>query len=113
MRNRRRKQVENQKRIRRNILFTVGILIVIYLSFTLIFGENGYLRYLKLKSNKAELQAKIKNIEKQNEEIKEHIRKLEKDPNTIEELARDQGLGKGEDEIIFNFKDEEQKPQDR
>ncbi len=114
MRNKRRKHVETQKRIRRTILFTIGILAVIYLSITLIFGENGFVRYLKLKSNKAELQAKIKNIEKQNEEIKGQIEKLKKDPNTIEELAREQGLTKDKDEIIFNFKsDEEQKPQDR
>ncbi len=50
-------------------------------------------------------------MERQNEEIKKQIDKLKKDPNTIEELARDQGLTK-DDEIIYNFKpNEEQQPQ--
>lgn len=108
MRNKRRKQVEAHKKIRRSILFTLGILAVISLSIALVFVE---IRYSKLKSNKAEIQAGIKNMERQNEEIKKQIDKLKKDPNTIEELARDQGLTK-DDEIIYNFKpNEEQQPQ--
>lgn len=111
MRNKRKKQVEAHKKIRRSILFTLGILAVIYLSIALVFGEKGFLRYSKLKSNKAEIQAGIKNMERQNEETKKQINKLKKDPNTIEELARDQGLTKN-DEIIYNFKpNEEQQPQ--
>ena len=111
MRNKRRKQVEAHKKIRRSILFTLGILAVIYLSIALVFGEKGFLRYSKLKSNKAEIQAGIRNMERQNEEIKKQIDKLKKDPSTIEELARDQGLTK-DDEIIYNFKlNEEQQPQ--
>ena len=111
MRNKRKKQVEAHKKIRRSILFTLGILAVIYLSIALVFGEKGFLRYSKLKSNKAEIQAGIRNMERQNEEIKKQIDKLKKDPNTIEELARDQGLTK-DDEIIYNFKpNEEQQPQ--
>ncbi|MCK5139428.1 MAG: septum formation initiator family protein [Thermodesulfovibrionia bacterium] len=106
MRNKRRKQVEIQKRRRRTVFFTLGILVVVYLSLSLIFGENGLLKYLKLNSIKEDLQVKITSIDKQNEEIKRQIDlvKKGKDPNLIEELAREQGLTQ-KDEIIFQYQD--------
>ncbi len=106
MRNKRRKQVEIQKRRRRTVFFTLGILVVVYLSLSLIFGENGLLKYLKLNSIKEDLQVKITSIDKQNEEIKRQIDlvKKGKDPNLIEELAREQGLTQ-EGEIIFQYED--------
>ena len=106
MRNKRRKQVEIQKRRRRTVFFTLGILVVVYLSLSLIFGENGLLKYLKLNSIKEDLQVKISSIDKQNEEIKRQIDlvKKGKDPNLIEELAREQGLTQ-EGEIIFQYED--------
>lgn len=106
MRNKRRKQVEIQKRRRRTVFFTLGILVVIYLSLSLFFGENGLLKYLKLNSIKEELQVKINSIDKQNEEIKRQIDLVKegKDPNLIEELAREQGLTQ-EGEIIFQYED--------
>ena len=106
MRNSRRKEVETKKKRRRGVLFTLGILVVISLTLTLVIGENGFLRYLKLRSNKTELQAKINNLRKENEEIQRQIDMLkkEKNPNLMEELARDQGFTK-EDEIIFLYED--------
>ncbi len=106
MRNRRRKEVETKKRRKRTVLFTLGILIVIYLSLTLIFGENGLLRYIKLESIRADLQAEIRSLKKQNEEMKRQIEALKKDPNLIEELARKRGLTR-EEELIFKFEDEQ------
>jgi cell division protein FtsB len=106
MRNKRRKEVESKKRRRRTIFFTFGILLVIYFAITLIFGDNGLLRYLKLKSSRTDIQTEIKGIERRNEEIKRQVEAAKKDPNMIEELARKQGLTR-EDEIIFKFEDEE------
>jgi cell division protein FtsB len=72
----------------------------------MIFGENGFLRYIRLNSVKAEIQAKIENSERENEELKRQINiiKKKKDPNLIEELAREQGLTQ-EGEIIFQYED--------
>jgi cell division protein FtsB len=105
MRSSRRRQVEAKKKRRRLILSTLGILIVTYLTLTLVFGENGLLRYLELRSVKSEFEAEIRTIERQNEELKRQIEAIKegKDPNLIEELAREQGLTK-EGEIIFQYK---------
>lgn len=106
MRNKRRKEVAAKKRRRRTVLLTCGILIVTYLFLTAIFGENGFLRYLKLRSIRADIQAEIKSIERQNEEMKKQVDLLKnkKDPNLIEELAREHGLTQ-EGEIIFQYQD--------
>ncbi len=106
MRNKRRRQVEIQKRRRRTVLFTLGFLIVICVSFTLIFRENGLLRFLELRSVRGDVQAKIYRIDKQNKEIKRQIDlvKKGKDLNLIEKLAREQGLTQ-KGEIIFQYQD--------
>lgn len=106
MRNKRRKDVEIKKKRKRTIFFTLGILIGIYLFLTLVFGENGLLKYIKLKSIRTDLQAEIKGLKKQNEETKKQIEALKKDPNLIEELARKQGLTR-EEELIFKFEDKQ------
>lgn len=110
MRNRRRKEVEMKKKRERVVLLTLGILIFIYLTLTLILGNNGFLRYVQLVSIRTGIQTEIKGIKRQNEEMKKQIDMLKKDPNIIEELARKQGLTR-EDEIIFKFKDKEEKEQ--
>ncbi len=106
MHNRRRQEVEYKRKRKRLVLLTAGILFLIYLSLAVIFGENSFLRYVKLKSTKADLSAEIKGIKKQNEDIKGQIEALKKDPGMIEELAREQGLTK-EGEWIFKYEDEE------
>lgn len=106
MRNRRRKDVETKKRRKRTVLFTLGTLVIVYLFLTLIFGENGLLRYIKMRSIKTDIRTDIVRLKKQNKETKKQIEALSKDPNLVEELARKQGLAK-DGEIIFKFKDDQ------
>jgi cell division protein FtsB len=90
----------------RTIFFTLGILIIIYFSTTLIFGENGLLRYLQLKSIRSDLQTENQGIERRNEEMKRQIEATKNDPHVIEEMARKHGLMK-EGEHVYKFGDEE------
>lgn len=106
MRNKRSKEVEAKKKIKRTVLFTLGVLILIYLGVSLVFGESGLIRYIKLKAMRAEIQAEIAGLKKRNEEIRRQIEARKKDPNLVEELARKQGLTR-EDELIFKFEDDE------
>ena len=105
MANRRRKEVEIKKRRKRTIMFTCGILIIAYLFLTIIFGENGFLRYAKLQSIKTDLLVETSGIERQNKETKKQIETLKKDPVLLEDLARKQGLAR-DGEIIFKIDDE-------
>ncbi|MBI5025343.1 MAG: septum formation initiator family protein [Nitrospirae bacterium] len=83
-------------------------MLFIYLSFSLIFGERGFVRYLKLKSTRADLQAETKKVQDENEEIKKQVDILKKDPHAVENFARELGLTK-KGEIIFKYEDETEK----
>ena len=107
MRNIRRKQVHHDRKIRHLVFITSGVLMVIYLTLNLIAGDNGLLKYLKLKSTKEKLLAETLAMQNQNVDIQKQIEILEKDPAVIEELAREYGLTK-EGELIFKFNDQEQ-----
>jgi cell division protein FtsB len=107
MRNSRRKEVEAQKKRKRTVFLTCGILIIGYLFFNLIFSDNGLLKYLNLKSIKNNLTAETENLKRQNEEAKKQIEKIKQNPILLEEEARKQGLTR-EGEIIFKLKDDKQ-----
>lgn len=105
MRNSRRKEVNAQKKKRRTISFTLWVLAFMSITFTLILGENGFFKFLKLKGVKTDRKIEINNMIKENNEIKMQIDALKesKDKGLIEELAREYELMK-EDEIIFQYK---------
>jgi cell division protein FtsB len=109
MRNRRRREVEGKKKRRRTVLFTLGILLIIYFAVSVVFGENGLLRYLQLKSIKGEIQAEIAALKRQNEEMRKKIETAQSDTGRKEELGRKHGFKK-EGELIFKFDDEKQLP---
>lgn len=104
MRSIRRKQVEQNKKIRRLVFFTIAILLFIYITLSLIFSEKGLLRYMKLRSDRGQIVAENTRIEKQNKEIKQQVETIEKEPDTMEEIARRHGFKK-EGELIFKFDD--------
>jgi len=107
MRNVRRKQVHHDRKIKHLVFITSGVLMVIYLTVNLIAGDNGLMKYLKLKSTKEKLLAETMAMQNQNADIQKQIETLEKNPAVIEELAREYGLTK-EGELIYKFNDQEQ-----
>lgn len=104
MRNVRRQQVKQNRKTRKLIYLTFGILLFIYLSVNMIVGENGFMRYLKLRSAKDLLIAETISIEKQNANIRNQTGFLGNESDIVEELAREYGMTK-EGELIFKFKD--------
>ncbi|MBI4688484.1 MAG: septum formation initiator family protein [Nitrospirae bacterium] len=101
----RRKQVRLKNKRTRLFWVTFGILAALYLTLTLIFGESGLLKYIKLKTVQTRLGAELSGIKKQNKETKSQIDELKKDPNLLEELAREHGLTK-EGEMVFKYENE-------
>lgn len=106
MRNRRRKEVHHDRKFKKLILLTFGVLAFMYLTLTLVFGKNGLLEYFKLKSIRNNLLAETIIAKKQNEDVKNQLKSFESDSALMEELARDYGLTK-EGELIFKFKDKQ------
>ena len=98
-----RRQVASEVRKRRLIFFTIFLLSFFYLLISLIFGDMGLLHYKNLYKTKTRLEAQIKEIEVENEQLKSQIKSINEDPYMKEKHAReDYGLAKP-GEIIIQY----------
>jgi cell division protein FtsB len=98
-----RKQVASERKKRKLIFFTVIFLSFLYLLITLIFGDMGLLQYRELSGKKIHLEAQVKEIGRENEQIRSEIKSIREDPFYKEKHAReDFGLAKP-DEYIFQY----------
>lgn len=107
MRNVRRKQVEQKKKRYHLVFLTFGVLVTIYLTVTLIIGDNGLMRYLELKETRDRLLTENQVLEQHNDNIKNEIESVESEPAMIEEMAREYGFTK-DGELIYKFEDNDQ-----
>jgi cell division protein FtsB len=85
MRNVRRQQVYENRKKRRWIVLTFSLLMIIYLTFTIILGDKGFLKYIELKSIRNQMMADSFTIKKQNEDVTGHIDSLRQDSDTIDD----------------------------
>ena len=98
-----RKQVAIEVRKRRLIFFTIFLLSFLYLLISLIFGDMGLMRYREIHQKKVLMEAQIKEMEQENEQLKSQLKLLKDDPFYKEKHAReDFGLAKP-DEYIFQY----------
>jgi cell division protein FtsB len=82
-----------------------GWLVLLAMLWFAIFGENGYVELLKLHRFKQELEARVADVQKQNQELRDEIKALtDKDNKEVERIARED-LGMAKDgEVIYQFK---------
>ena len=106
MRNVRREQLKSSKKGRKIVYLTVSMLLFVYLTFIIIVGDNGLLKYIKLKSTRDKLLAENIVIQEQNLDMKDSVESYDNEPDRYEGLAREYGLTK-EGELIFKFDDKE------
>lgn len=98
-----RKQVASEVRKRQLIFFTIFLLSFLYLLISIIFGDMGFLRYRELYKTKSRLEAQIKEMEIDNEQLRSQMKSIRNDPYTKEKHAReDYGLAKP-GEIIIQY----------
>lgn len=98
-----RKQVASERRKKRLIFYTVVLLSFVYLFISLFFGDMGLLRYRELYKTKTHMEAQIKQIQRENVQLRAQIKSIKVDPYMKEKHAReDYGLAKP-DELIFQY----------
>lgn len=98
-----RKQVVSELKKRRIIFFTLILLSLIYLGISLIFGDMGIIRYTELNTKRTKLEQQIKDMERENTQIRSQIKSLKEDPFYLEKHAREEfGLARP-DEYIFQY----------
>lgn len=102
-----RQQVTVERRRRNTIFFTLVVLAFFYIATALLFGNMGFLKYLKLTKTKTRLETEISAMENENKSLKKQVTELKSDNFYIEKYAREEyGLAKP-DEYIFQFKENE------
>lgn len=76
-----------------------------YLLISLLFGEMGLLKFIKMKQTYAHFQRENEALREENERLGRRIKTLKTDADAIEQIARDRlGLAK-EGELIYEFYD--------
>ncbi len=104
-----RGQVRREWKKRTIVFFSIVLGILALLSYSLLFGDMGVVKYVELKQNRARLENEIVRLDKENKALSEQVNSLRKDPYYIEKYAREEyGLAKP-DEVIFQFKRNEKK----
>lgn len=99
-----RQQITREQRKRTYIFFAFVAVALAYLSYNLVFGDMGLIKYLELKKNKSRLENEISQVGKENKALGEQVNQLKKDPYFIEKYAREEyGMAKP-DEFIFQYK---------
>ena len=103
MKNRTVGQVKNERRKRGRFLFALFLAGSVYLAIHFIVGDMGYLSYRKLVAAREEIRDEIASIEMRNSNLRNEVDSLQKDPDYVEKMARE-NLGLGRDgEMIFHF----------
>jgi len=86
---------------KRFLLLALGFFLI--LGLITFFGENGILHLLRLKKEMGGIKEANLQLVKENEALKEEVRKLKQEKKHIEEIARKElGMVK-EGEIIYQF----------
>lgn len=98
-----RKQVREEKRRQRLVIYTFLLFITLYLIWTFIFDDSGYLRYRALKEKRGSLLAEIVELQKDNVNINEEIRLLKEESFYVEKQARENLNLSRPDEYVFIF----------
>ncbi len=76
-----------------------------YLLLSLLFGEMGLLKFLKMKQTYAKIREENHDLQEENEKLGRRIKMLKTDPEAIEQIARDRlGMAR-ERELIYEFYD--------
>jgi cell division protein FtsL len=88
-------------RKKRILFFILGFLLI--LGLVTFFGEKGILHMLRLQKELVKIQESNRQIEMENDKLKEEVRRLKVEKRVIEEIARKElGMVK-EGEIIYQF----------
>ena len=87
---------------RRHLLKILG-LALLALAIHDVFGAHGYLAMRRSQKQIEELRGEIERLNRENQQLAEHINALKTDPETIEKIAREEmGLAKP-GEMIFKL----------
>ena len=83
--------------------WTICLVILAMLSLWLLFAPNGVIRYYRLQNEIAVVKAETASLDEKSQALATEVRRLQKDPAYLEDVAREEyGLIR-QNEMIFDF----------
>ncbi len=94
---------EQNSKFRRSLVWVSGGFILFVLVFPMVFGEMGFLQFVKMQKNQQNLMIDIERLKMENNDLETRISRLRSDPETIERVARERlGLVRP-GEVVFQL----------
>lgn len=98
-----KRQIDNERKKKKLVVYTVFMLLCIYFLFNIIFDNNGIIKYFELKKSEQRLIFEIASLKKEINIVEEEIQLLRDNPFYIEKHARENLNLAGPDEYIFLY----------
>jgi cell division protein FtsB len=98
-----KRQIDNERKKKKLVVYTVFMLLCIYLLFNILFDNNGVIKYFELKKNEQKLIVEIASLKKEINMIEKETQLLNDNPFYIEKHARENLNLAGPDEYIFLY----------
>jgi cell division protein FtsB len=89
--------------IRRRIATAVAAVLVVGFGFHVVFGQNGLIAYQQKRADTKTLDEELKNLQRENEALQEHVNRLQSDPSAIEHQAREELHYTRPGEVIYTL----------
>jgi cell division protein FtsB len=88
---------------RRKVATGAAAVLAITMGYHVVFGQNGLTAYRTKRHDERELIMQMKDLQRENEELKGHVTRLTNDPNAIEHEAREELHYTRPGEIIYTM----------
>jgi cell division protein FtsB len=73
------------------------------MGYHVIFGQNGLTAYQQKRQDAQNLDRQLHSLQKENDQLKEHVERLKSDPNAIEHQAREELHYTRPGEVIYTL----------
>lgn len=89
--------------MRRRVATALAVLLAVLLAYHVVFGSNGVNNYEQKRAQDRQLQQQINTLQKENGNLKDHVKRLKNDPDAIEFEAREKLHYAKPGEVIYTL----------
>ncbi len=100
-------------RVRRRIATGLAVVLALFLAYHVVVGRNGINNYEAKRQEDRTLNQQIHVLQQENDHLKEHVDRLQSDPDAIEHEAREKLHYARPGEVIYTLNDRPQAQNDR
>jgi cell division protein FtsB len=87
----------------RKVATGAAALLALGMGYHVVFGQNGLTAYQQKRQDTQILDQQLHNLQKENEQLKGHVERLQNDPNAIEHQAREELHYTRPGEVIYTL----------